>query len=126
MNDDLNTSGALATLFELARPLRTLFNRLERGDQDVLTKEERTSLQSRWELLVKLSSVLGLNYESNDNRSSQIEGLEDASIQLAINQRKEAKINRDFAKADSIRDHLKAKGIELVDKADGTTDWFRS
>ena len=32
MNDDLNTSGALAILFELARPLRALSNRLEPKD----------------------------------------------------------------------------------------------
>ena len=38
-----------------------------------------------------------------------------------IEERKEAKKNKDFAKADSIRDELLAKGIKLIDTREGTT-----
>ncbi len=38
-----------------------------------------------------------------------------------IDKRKEAKANKDFAKADSIRDELLEKGIKLIDSREGTT-----
>ena len=40
MDDDLNTSSALATLFDLAKPLRALANRLERGDDVAIPDSE--------------------------------------------------------------------------------------
>ena len=38
-----------------------------------------------------------------------------------IEERNEAKKNKDFAKADKIRDELKEKGIKLIDTREGTT-----
>jgi cysteinyl-tRNA synthetase len=48
------------------------------------------------------------------------------TIEERIAERAEAKKNRDFATADRIRDELKADGIQLLDRADGTTDWERA
>ena len=42
-------------------------------------------------------------------------------IQEKIEERKEAKANKDFAKADSIRDELLEKGVKLIDSREGTT-----
>jgi cysteinyl-tRNA synthetase len=47
-------------------------------------------------------------------------------IKQKIAERAEAKKNRDFATADRIRDELKSEGIQLLDRADGTTDWERT
>ena len=47
MDHDLNTSGALAVLFDLARPLRALANRLDRGDQ-VDHPKDLDQLLQRW------------------------------------------------------------------------------
>jgi cysteinyl-tRNA synthetase len=47
-------------------------------------------------------------------------------IDQKIAERTAAKKNRDFATADRIRDELKADGIQLLDRADGTTDWERA
>jgi cysteinyl-tRNA synthetase len=52
-------------------------------------------------------------------------GSDDAAIEEKIAERADAKRNRDFATADRIRDDLKAKGIQLLDRPDGTTDWER-
>ncbi len=49
----------------------------------------------------------------------------DGDIEAQITVRAEAKKNRDFATADRIRDELKAQGIMLEDRPDGTTDWRR-
>src|SRR5690606_36791618 len=46
-------------------------------------------------------------------------------IEALIQQRTEAKAQRDFAKADRIRDRLRDAGIELEDKAGGLTQWRR-
>ena len=46
MDDDLNTSAALAVLFELAKPLRSLANRLERGDAAAAAEAEDADRKS--------------------------------------------------------------------------------
>jgi len=123
MDDDINSSGALAVIFDLARPLRALANRLERGDKAM--REETDQLSPRWQLLVELANVLGLQAEASPTNDSQTKkGTDETSIQNAIAARKEAKAARDFAKADQIRDDLKALGIELIDKPGGITEWI--
>ncbi len=126
MDDDLNTSAALAVLFELARPLRSLANRLDRGDITAIEENNGINFYSRWKLLVELAQVLGLKAEE----SSKVESLDNSyndekNIQEAISLRKEAKAARNFVKADQIREHLKTCGIELIDKPGGVTEWFR-
>ncbi len=41
-----------------------------------------------------------------------------------IEERSKAKIEKDFAKSDQIRDKLKDMGVTVVDKKDGLTEWF--
>ncbi|WP_320668105.1 cysteine--tRNA ligase [Prochlorococcus sp. MIT 1307] len=126
MDDDLNTSGALAVLFELARPLRALANRLDREDITTTPKKELKDLYPQWQLLVRLARVLGLKTEANENPLLGNDRFPDESqIKEAIEKRKHAKLNREFATADQIRNELKEKGIELIDKPGGTTDWTR-
>ncbi len=125
MNDDLNTSGALAILFELARPLRALANRLERKDIKTLSSKESKTLYNRWQLLVKLAGVLGLKAEEVQTYSHTNQIATREKIQEAIQARKEAKSKKDFAKADQIRDELKSLGVEIIDKPGGDTDWIQ-
>jgi cysteinyl-tRNA synthetase len=136
MDDDLNTAAALGELFELARPLRALANRLQRGD---LPSEADRVLGGRWRLLVELAEVLGLQPDQprpvTAPGSSSAEGnlagctapqaLHDGAIETMVAERKAAKANRDFATADRLRDELRAQGIELVDKPGGITVWLR-
>lgn len=130
MDDDLNTSAALAVLFELARPLRSLANRLERGDQAAATETDAPELRQRGALLMELATVLGLKAEAHTTTSQAGEAAggspETAAIEALIEQRRAAKASRDFATADRIRDQLKAQGIELVDRPGGVTEWLRS
>ncbi|MFZ9570635.1 MAG: cysteine--tRNA ligase [Vulcanococcus sp.] len=123
MDDDLNTSAALAVLFELAKPLRALANRIERGDH-----AEVAELAPQLALLVELAGVLGLRHEAAAHPSAGA-GLSDdeisAQIQAQIEARKAAKAAKDFATADRIRDELQAQGIELIDKPGGLTEWLR-
>jgi cysteinyl-tRNA synthetase len=120
MNDDLNTSAALAVLFELAKPLRSLANRIERGDAGAAAEAAAPALAAQAALLRELAGVLGLQHEPN-----AATGPSDAAIEAQIEARKAAKAARDFASADRIRAELQAQGIELVDKPGGVTEWLR-
>ena len=125
MDHDLNSSGALAVLFELAKPLKSLANRLERGDQ-AEQQEGLSALHQRWLLLRELAAVLGLQHEPLQAiaETGSASG-NSADIEAAIAARKAAKQAKDFAEADRIRDQLSAQGIELIDKPGGITEWRR-
>ena len=148
MDDDLNTAAALGELFELARPLRALANRLQRHDIPGLAD---LSLGGRWRLLLELAGVLGLESEqprlptlpgSSGNPATSAgsfpslpetespvgisaQGCDGEAIQALIERRKAAKAARDFATADGIRDQLRAQGIELIDRPGAITDWIQ-
>ncbi|SBO44348.1 cysteine--tRNA ligase [Cyanobium sp. NIES-981] len=129
MDDDLNTAAALAVLFELARPLRGLAHRLERGDAAAAQELESPPLASRSRLLQELAAVLGLRPEQPAS-AVQARGTGDtaaleARITARIEARRSAKAARDFATADRIRAELQAEGIELIDRPGGVTDWLR-
>ena len=113
-------------MFDLARPLRSLANRLERGDSASATDRD---LQTRWQLLQELAGVLGLASEAGSQ--AQEEGAaaqaqeNEEEIRTLIEARREAKAIRDFATADGIRDQLRARGIELIDRPDRATEWIQ-
>ena len=125
MDDDLNTAAALAVLFELAKPLRALANRLERGDSSAAEEARAPELVDQGQLLLELAGVLGLQSETEAKTSNTSSGPSDAEIQAQIEQRQAAKAAKDFPAADGIRDGLRAQGIELIDRPGGITEWLR-
>ena len=126
MDQDLNSSGGLAVLFELAKPLKSLANRLERGGA-VNEHDDLKAMHQRWLLLRELAAVLGLRHEPLNTAEDSKEASEDsAAIEAAISARKSAKQAKDFAEADRIRSELSDQGIELIDKPGGITEWRRS
>ena len=126
MDDDLNSSGALAVLFDLAKPLRALANRLDRGDGADRPADEVVALALRWQLLRDLAAVLGLRCEADsETTGSADDSTNQVEIQAAIDARITAKSTKNYAEADRIRDELRAQGIELIDKPGGITEWIR-
>jgi cysteinyl-tRNA synthetase len=128
MDDDLNTAAALGEIFELARPLRALANRMRIGEPPGADDLHQAA---RWQLLLELAGVLGLKAEpaatgsANAVHEAEAGCLDEAAIEALIEQRHAAKAHRDFSEADRIRSELKNRGIELVDKAGGVTVWLR-
>ena len=110
MDDDFNTPGAIAVLFDLAKQINK-----ETGARASL-------LAGR---LKQLGEVLGiLQQDPEAFLKSGTDNQDESLIEDLIRQRNEARKARDFAKADAARDRLKELGVVLEDGPQGTT-WHR-
>lgn len=108
MDDDFNTADAIAAVFELVKYINTTAG----GDSS------REYLESLLKRLVSLTDVLGIIVEKEEE-------ILDADIEALIAERQAARKERNFARADQIRDELLAKGIILEDTREGVK-WKRA
>ena len=108
MDDDLNTSVALAAVHELTREVNTALARR------ILREDNRREIIAAIERIDSVLNVIG---------RPQREML-DEEIQKLIHERQEARHRRDFARADEIRKQLAERGIVLEDTKDGVR-WKR-
>ncbi|MEA5596864.1 cysteine--tRNA ligase [Rivularia sp. UHCC 0363] len=122
MDDDFNTPGGLAVLFELAKELRREANLLTHQGE---TASSSNRIVQIWQTLVKLAQVFGLEILSTAETKNEYPILGDAEITTLIQQRQDARQNRNFALSDSIRDRLQSVGIHLIDQPNGETRWYR-
>ena len=106
MDEDFNTPGAVAVLFELA-------SEVNRGRDPALARQ-----------LKALGGTLGILQQRPREFLQQGSGLSEAEIERLIEARAAAKAARNFAEADRIRAELGSSGIALKDSAQGTT-WVR-
>src|SRR5699024_4837425 len=109
MDDDFNTANAISVMFDVVREVNVYLDG-EQTSTDVIE-----AFQS---LMTSLLEVLGIEL-------STTEELLDSDIEAMIEEREVARQNRDFERADNIRDTLKEKGILLEDTAQGIR-WRRS
>jgi cysteinyl-tRNA synthetase len=124
MDDDFNTAQAIGHLFDGVRAL----NRLLAAGEATGTPGVRAAIVAGHASLLRLGGVLGLFASvpadwlaAQGQRRLAGSGLDEAAIAALIAERQAARSNRDFARADQIRDHLAAQGIELLDSKDGTS-----
>ena len=108
MDDDFNTANAIAVIFELVKLANVYL--LEKNTQPEVIGHFVNTFD-------ELMAVLGLPFAEEAD-------LLDADIEALIEERLEARRNRDFNRSDEIRDELKEKGILLEDTAQGTR-WKR-
>ena len=120
MDDDFNTAQAIGHLFDGVRALNRL---LATGDPALAGV-----IVSGRETLLRLGGVLGLFASvpvewlaRQGERRLAESGLDAAAIEALIEERLAARKNRDFARADQIRDELAGKGVQLLDSPQGTT-----
>ncbi len=97
INDDLNMPKVLALMYHVL-------------------KDEKISNKDKYSILLDFDRVLGLGFKNMKEEIAEVNG----EIEALIKERDNAKKQKDFAKADKIRNELKHKGIVLEDSKDGT------
>ena len=97
LSEDLNTSNALTVLYDLI-------------------KDEQVNGYTKLDLIRKFDKVFAVNLITEKKKADNEE-----EILALIEKRNEAKKNKDYDLADSIRNELLDKGIELIDTREGTT-----
>ena len=102
MEDDFNTADAVTAVFELVKYINT----------NATAGNSKEFLQALFDLLVKLTDVLGLIVDKEEEILAE-------DIEKLIEERQAARKAKDFARADAIRDELLAKGIILKDTREG-------
>lgn len=104
MDDDLNTADAISVLFELVRFVNTEAPKTKKEAADWLA------------LLTELSDVLGILKQEEASLDEEVEAL--------IEERTQARKEKNWKRADEIRDQLKAMGVVLEDTPQGVK-WHR-
>lgn len=114
MSDDFNTAKTLAVLFEMSARI----NDFKSGNLQ-LEGVSATAFNALKTCYVSfIEDVLGLKDEQDHNHDKL-----DGAIRVLIDIRKKARLDKNFALSDKIRDDLKAIGIQLKDNKDGTIDY---
>ncbi len=104
MQDDFNTPEALSVLFQLSHEVN------------------RTGSETLACTLRHLAGILGLLQDAPEAFLQRgVNTMMPDAIEALIRERNEARVARDFEKADAIRESLLANGIELEDNVEGTT-----
>lgn len=112
MDDDFSTPKALATIFELV----TKINSLADGTIDISTISNQCLNHLRSHLNSFISDVFGL-LEEGSGENNVVDGL----MQLVLELRSGARINKDWTTSDKIRDGLESIKIQVKDGKDGST-----
>ena len=115
MDDDFNTADAIAAVFELVRFINAGTNE----------QSSAPFLQRLYDLLEGLTEVLGLTLQEAQADAGDASGPSEEEIAALIAERSAAKKEKNFARADEIRDALLAQGIVLEDTREGVR-WKRA
>ncbi|MDE6888745.1 MAG: cysteine--tRNA ligase [Eubacterium sp.] len=108
MEDDCNTADAVSSVFELVKFINT----------NATASNSSAYVKKLYDKLETLCDLLGIIVAPKEE-------MLDADIERLIQERQEARKNKDFARADQIRDELAEKGILLKDTREGVT-WKRA
>lgn len=121
MDDDFNTALALSYIFELSKMLNRM---IDEYDESAIP-----SIHYTQNLMVRLARILGLlnddlqTFHHNETqRHLEAKGLDMETLEKMIHERTDARKNKNFKKADEIRNLLLEKGIMLLDTPAGT-EW---
>lgn len=125
LDDDLNTPIALAHTAALLKHVNELCDRAQ-GKKGSIS---RIAFDASEQAFRAMADVLGIGGQNptefltrvRDRRAAGL-GIDRDEVEASIVERAEARAQKDFARSDQIRDALAARGVELLDRPDGT-DW---
>ena len=109
LDHDINTPQAIAQLFEAARRVNLI-----NDGRETISAEELAKVTSIFSIYFR--GILGIA-DSVTNESSHL----DSVLKVLIDLRLQAKMDKNFALSDAIRDKVKASGIEIMDSKDGSS-----
>lgn len=110
MGDDFNTAKTLAVLFEMSARI----NEFKSGNIQLSAVRLSVFEEFRKTYIAFMEDVLGLQEETTQN-----DQLLTNVINVLIELRKKARVDRNYALSDKIRDDLKQAGVQLMDGKDG-------
>jgi cysteinyl-tRNA synthetase len=123
MNDDFNSALASGVLFDVVRTLNRRLDALEAG----VGEEDKTVLGAQIIDLLRMGRILGIMVESPGEYMARRREMDMAAntvdpeaVEALIREREAARADRDFKKADEIRDRLKTMNIVVEDRSGGT------
>jgi cysteinyl-tRNA synthetase len=113
MNDDVNTSAALAVVHDSVREGNT-----------ALAASEEAGIRGALTVVRAMLGVLGLDpldevWTGSNAPRSELKPVVDSLVKLALEQRAQARARKDWAAADSVRDQLKNAGVQVEDTPTG-------
>lgn len=125
MDDDFNTGGGIAVLFDLVRVLNKFVDDEKLEDPARRSPEKLDALRRGATVLRELAATLGLfRKPPQETTSAAGDNLADQLMKLVLELRAEARKKKDFATADHIRNTLTEIGVVLEDRPGGT-EWSR-
>lgn len=113
MDDDFNTPILIAHLFDAVK----MINSIKDNSEDI-SAEDLTRLKTIMHGFV--FDVLGLQTENTNISSDKLDGV----VKMLIEMRNQARVDKNWALSDQIRDQLSALGIQLKDGSEGTSYTF--
>jgi cysteinyl-tRNA synthetase len=123
LDDDLNTAQAIGYMYELARQLNRLMDSLRPKELKKLAdlfNQAMGLFQQYGRILGVLSSAPQEFLDQEQGRLLEKKGLSVETIESLIAERNQARVKKDWAKADALRDHLTNMKIILKDGPQGT------
>jgi cysteinyl-tRNA synthetase len=123
MDDDFNTGGAVADLFDIVRELNKYANQQGLSAASDVKDPKVVTLVRGAKVLKELSNILGLFRSVPAQRGEGGDSLTPKLKQLLMDLRSDARAKKDFATSDRIRNGLAEIGVTLEDKKGGGTEW---
>lgn len=123
MDDDFNTAKALAVLFDAVRHSNRLMDEKDIAGDTSITEKLSPLLSA----ILKMASVLGVlnqtaeTYIAEKKSAKAVESdIDPAEVEALVKERESARREKDWQKADEIRERLAAMGVVIEDRPEGT------
>ena len=111
MDDDFNTAKALGYLFEMSHIINSFI-----ASGKPQSKQARETLQKAVQIFKQLGGILGIFMERNENLGQAVDSL----LTILLKMRTEARLEKNYALADSLRDLLNRLAVKVEDKPTGS------
>lgn len=109
MSDDFNTADAITAIYDFVKFSNI---NISESSSKYFISEIKTAI-------INLCDVLGIIYDAGDLAENENESIDSNTIEIMIEQRQNAKKNKDYKEADRIREELNNMGIVLEDMREG-------